>query len=214
MQLHAAEECPEQFAFSLAIAENVIARGIHHRLVNVHGTAGLALNGLGHKGRIHVVLQSGFPQRALEQENLIGQLQRVAVVEVDFELGRPFLMDQRLDLQPLSFGEIVDVVDQIVELVDCGHRIAVAPGHGAAGSPDRRFQRHVRVLVLAHQIELDFRRHDRASSRALRRRPAPAATHCAAYRRPDRPCGSACRRSPAQSGRPPTARRRASTGPE
>ena len=60
---------------------------------------------------------------ALEQEHLVGKGERVAVAEIDLHLGGAFLVDQRVDLQALGFGEIVDVVEQRVELVDRRDRV-------------------------------------------------------------------------------------------
>jgi hypothetical protein len=48
------------------------------------------------------------------------------VAQIDLQLRRAFLVDQRVDLQPLLVGEVVDVVDQLVELVDAGDRIGSA----------------------------------------------------------------------------------------
>ena len=72
--------------------------------------------------------------RALEQEHLVGELQRIAVAEVDLHLRRAVLVDQRVDLQALRLGEVVDVVEQLVELVDRGDRIGLA---ARSGRPER-----------------------------------------------------------------------------
>ena len=134
---------------------------VDDRLVDVHGRARLALDRLCHEGRIGLVLQRGLADRALEQEHLVGKLDRVAVAQIDLELPRAFLVDQRVDLQALHFREVVDVVDQFVELVDAGDGIALAARDRAARAPDRRHQRIVRIGVLAHEIELDLGRDDR-----------------------------------------------------
>jgi hypothetical protein len=97
----------------------------------------------------------------LNRKTWSAKLDRVAVAQVDLELGRPFLVDERVDLQALLFGEMIDVVDQFVELVDAGDRIALAAENGAAGASLRRMQRIVRVVVLGDEVELDFRRDDR-----------------------------------------------------
>ncbi len=99
--------------------------------------------------------------RALEQEHLVGKLDRIAVAQVDFELGRSLFMDQRVDLQPLFLREMVDVVDQFVEFVDAGDRITLAAEDRAAGAALRRMQRIVGVVILGDQVEFDLGRDDR-----------------------------------------------------
>jgi hypothetical protein len=49
------------------------------RLVDVHGRAGLALNGLGHEGGVDIVLERGLADGALEHEHLVGEFDRIAV---------------------------------------------------------------------------------------------------------------------------------------
>ncbi len=67
---------------------------------------------LGHEGRVHLVAERRLADRALEQEHLVGELQRIAVAQVDLHLRRAFLVDQRVDLEALRLGEVVDVVEQ------------------------------------------------------------------------------------------------------
>ncbi len=69
-------------------------------------------------------------------------------------------MDQRVDLQALAFGEMVDVVDELVELVDAGDRIAGAAADRPARTPDRRHERIVGIGVLANEVKLNLRRND------------------------------------------------------
>ena len=105
--------------------------------------------------------QRRLADRALELEHLVGQHQRVAVAQVDLHLRRAFLVDQRVDLQLLLLGEIVDIVEQVVELVDRGDRIGLPRRLRPSRAPGRRLQRIVRVLVRLDQIELDLRCHHR-----------------------------------------------------
>ena len=107
------------------------------------------------------MLERRFADGALEQEHLVGELDRIAVAQIDFELAGALFVDQRVDLQALAFGEMVDVVDEFVEFVDAGDRIARAAADRPAGAADRRRQRIVGVRVLAHEVEFDLRRHDR-----------------------------------------------------
>ncbi len=132
-----------------------------HRLVDVHRRSRLAGHRLGHEGRVHVVAQRRLADRALELEDLVGEHQRVAVAQVDLHLRRAFLVDQRVDLEFLRLGEIVDVVEQVVELVDRGDRIGLARRLRPSRAAARRLQRIVRILVRLDQVELDLRRHHR-----------------------------------------------------
>jgi hypothetical protein len=70
-------------------AEDVVAGGVDHALVQVHRTAGLAGDRLGHEHRVQAVAQRHFLGRHLEQEGLVGHRQRVAVQQVDLVLRVP-----------------------------------------------------------------------------------------------------------------------------
>ncbi len=128
MTLHTADEVAERLALAAVLIGEDVAAGllVDDRLMDMHGRSGLTLNGLGHEGSIHIVLERCLADRALEHEDLIGKLDGIAVAQVDFKLARAFLVDQRVDLQPLSL-EMVDIVDQFVEFVDAGDRIALPP---------------------------------------------------------------------------------------
>ncbi len=84
---------------------------VEDRLVDMHRRARLAGDRLGHEGGVHVVTQRRLADRPLEQEHLVGQLDRIAVPQIDLHLRRAVLMRQRIDLQPLRLGEFVDVVE-------------------------------------------------------------------------------------------------------
>ena len=105
--------------------------------------------------------QRRLADRALEQEHLVGELDRIAVTQVDLHLRRAVLVIQRVDLQTLRLGEAVDVVEQLLELVDGGDRIRLTRALGTAGTADRRFQRVVGIDVRLDEIELHLRRDDR-----------------------------------------------------
>ncbi len=134
---------------------------VDHRLVDVHGRARLARHRFGHERRVHVVAKRSLADGALELEDLVGEYERIAVAQVDLHLRRAFLVDQRVDLELLLLGELVDVVEQIVELVDRGDRVGLARELGPARAPARRLQRVIRILVRLDQIKLDLRRHHR-----------------------------------------------------
>ena len=91
---------------------------VEHALVDVHRAAGLAGHRLGHEGGVDAVLEGGLAQRALEQEGLVGELERVAVVEVDLHLRGAGLVGQRVDVDLLRLAPVVDVLEDRVELVD------------------------------------------------------------------------------------------------
>jgi hypothetical protein len=161
--LHAADEVPEGLAFrpSSRVKTFLPRLLLDDRLVDVHGRSRLALDRLGHEGGVGVVLHRRLADGALEQEHLVGQFDGIAVAQVDLELARTLLVDERVDLEPLALGEMVDVVDQLVELVDRRRWNSRRRRRSDARAPDRRNQRIVRVGVLAHEIELDLRRDDR-----------------------------------------------------
>jgi hypothetical protein len=116
-----AADVPEELLAGRAVlvAEDVAAGGlVDHALVDVHGAAGLAGDGLGHEGGEHVVAQRRLAHRALEEEHLVGQAQRVGVEEVDLHLPGADLVDQRVDVELHLLAVVVDVLEQRVELVD------------------------------------------------------------------------------------------------
>ncbi|MNT04850.1 hypothetical protein D3C72_1394430 [compost metagenome] len=123
----------------------------------MHGRTRLALHRFCHEGGVDAVLQRRLADGALEQENLIGKLDGVAVAQVDLQLRRAFLVD----LEALLFREVIDIVDQLVELVDAGDGIALPADNGAAGPALRRMQRIIRVVIHGDEVEFDFRRDDR-----------------------------------------------------
>ena len=107
---------------------------VEHALMHVHGAARLALHRLGHEGRVHAVLERRLAQGALEQERLVGELQRIAVVEVDLHLGRAGFVGQRVDVDLLRLAPVVDVLEDRIELVDGVDAVALARGLRAAAS--------------------------------------------------------------------------------
>ena len=103
---------------AVAAGENILAGlHIHHRLMDVHRRAGLVLVRLGHEGRIHVVLEGRLAHGALEQEDLVGEFERIAMVEIDLELGRAAFVAQRVDVEFLGLAIIVDVLDDRIEII-------------------------------------------------------------------------------------------------
>ncbi len=119
--------------------------------------------------------QRRLAQRALEEEDLVGQAQRVGVEEVDLHLAGTDLVDQRVDVQLHALAVGVDVLEQRVELVDRVDRVGLARGLAAPAAADRRLQRHVGVGVARHQVELELGRHHR--------RPSPSASYSSHTRR-------------------------------
>ena len=188
--------------------------GVDHRLVDVHRRARLLLHRLGHEGREAVVPERRLADRALEEEHLVGELHRVAVQQVDLDLPGAALLDDRVDLEALRLGEVVDVVDHLAVLVDRAHRVGLpADTICRPVRPDRRLDRLVRVQVRLDQVELHLRRHHRPPALGLVERHHPlqhvARRHRApAGRRGPRRCGSpaASRRRPRGSRSPPRSR--------
>ena len=134
---------------------------INHALVDMQCRAGLALHRLGHKGGVHVVALRGLANRALEYEHLIRHRQRVAMVKIDLELGRAVLVNQGVDIELLLIGEVIHVLDEILEFrhgVDAVRQSRhLAPSGAALG----RHEFIVGVGVFVHEVELHLGRHHR-----------------------------------------------------
>ena len=140
-----------------------IAAGLHidDALVDVHGAARLVFQGLGHERGIAAVFECGFANGALEQEDLVCEMHRVAMDEVDFKLRRAAFLNDRIDLKVLQFREFIDIVDDLVVLVDGAEAVGLAAGPLTARTAGRRLERIVGIGVGLGKIELEFRRHDR-----------------------------------------------------
>jgi hypothetical protein len=78
------------------------------------------------------VLQGCLPDSALEQEHLIGKLQGIAVVEIDFKLGRAAFMGQRVNIQFLGFAIVKNVFNNGIEVIGRIDAIGLATGFLAA----------------------------------------------------------------------------------
>ncbi len=101
------------------------------------------------------MLQRRFANGALEQEHLVGKLDRIAMGRL-FPAAPGILVDQRIDLETLLFGEVIDIVDQLVEFVDTGDGVALPP---TMERPDRPFgglQRIVGVVIHGDEIKFDL----------------------------------------------------------
>ncbi|CAI8916958.1 hypothetical protein EMIT093MI4_50251 [Pseudomonas sp. IT-93MI4] len=161
--LQAADVMAEQLAHcAVGIGEDRLAGGdLHHALVQVHGAAGFVTNRLGHERGSDVVLERRFAQGAFEHGDLVGQIQCVAVPEVDFHLRRAVFMDQRVQIQTLQLAPVVDVFEQRIEFVGGINRERLPPAFSTARTAQRRLEWQVRVFAALGQVELHFRRHDR-----------------------------------------------------
>ena len=115
--------------------------------------------GLRHEGRVDLVPQRRLARRALEQERLVRERERIAVDEVDLHLRRPIFVDQRVDLDLLVLAELVDVVEQRIELVHRGDAVRLPSRLRTTRAAHRRLERIVGVLVLLDQVELELGRH-------------------------------------------------------
>jgi len=106
------------------------------------------------------MLERGFAHGALEHQNLVGQVQRITVTEVDFHLRRAFLVDQGVQIQALQFAPVVHVFEQRVEFVRRVDGEALTAGFRTTGAAYRRHQREIRVTVAFGQVELHLWRDD------------------------------------------------------
>ena len=135
--------------------------------MDVHGVARVALDRLGHEGCVAPAAQRRFAHRALEDEDLVGLLHRIAVDEVDLELGRTEFLNDGVDLDPLRGGEVVDMVSDALVFVDPLHRERLIAALGPARAALRRFQRQVGIGVRLGQVELQLRCDDRLPAQFL-----------------------------------------------
>lgn len=130
-------------------------------LVHVHGAAGLAFQGFGHEGGVHIVVEGRLAHGALEEKYLVAQIHGVAVQEIDFHLRRAQLVNQGVHFQILLVAVIVNFFKQGIEFVDRVNGVGTAAELFAAGAADGRHQGNIGVGVLRHQIKFHFRRNHR-----------------------------------------------------
>ena len=107
------------------------------------------------------MLECRLAHGALEQEDLVGKLQRIAVVEIDLELGRAALVAQCVDVELLRLAEVVDVLDDGIEIIGGVDAIGLPARFLAARAADRRFQRIVGIDIALDQIEFELGCYDR-----------------------------------------------------
>ncbi len=159
----------EQTAGLAILAGKQIASAgrVDQALVDMHRAARLVGHGLGHKGAIHTVAQRGLAQHPLEQHHLVGQRQRITVLEVDLHLAGALFVDQGIQIQIHRLAIVVHLLEQRIELVDRIDGETLAATFLATGAPHRRFQRVVGVGVGLDQEELHLRCHHRDPASCL-----------------------------------------------
>ncbi|MDJ0932126.1 hypothetical protein [Breoghania sp.] len=136
----------------------------HDRLMDMGGGARHVLIGHGHEGGDHVVLARGKACGALEQEGLVGQFDRIAVAEVHFQLGQACLVRHGGNLDAAQLAIVVDQVDDVVVVVCMFDAVGLVAEFLVSRQSHRHAQRHVRVVVLAGEVELEFRGDNRLQS--------------------------------------------------
>ncbi len=113
--------------------------------------------GLGHEGRVHLVIVGDVLDQALEQHGVIARLDRVGdVMQVDFELCRGAFLDDCVGRNALllrTFKDVLKAVDVFVQVIDqvdlC--RMRAFAGDRRAG----RLRATVHVLLI-DQVELQL----------------------------------------------------------
>ncbi len=167
--LHAADGVQKRLAgAAVRVGKHILAGlPVFQAHVDVHGRARLVFHRLGHEGGVHIVADGRLAHRALEQEHLVGQVQRVAMQEVDFHLAGAHFVNQRVDGQILCVAVVVDVLEHIVVLVHRVDRVGLASGFRAAGAAQRRLQRQIGIAVDVNDVELHLRRHHRLPAHVL-----------------------------------------------
>jgi hypothetical protein len=156
-------KCRKRRAFAaVLVGKDVLPRrGIHDRVVDMHRTARLALDRFGHEGGVAVVAERGLPDHPFEVEDLVGELDRVAVAEVQLDLARAAFVQDAVDLEPLRLGEIVDVVDDGAVFVHGAHGIGLPRGGPPARPAHGRFDPPRGVGVGRDEVELHLGCDDR-----------------------------------------------------
>lgn len=84
--------------------------------------------------------------------------------QVDLKLRSTGFLNDRVDLQPLGLGIIIDMLDHFLIFINGGERESLAAGGLPAGAAYRRLQRVIRVRVLFGEIEFNLRRNNRAEA--------------------------------------------------
>jgi hypothetical protein len=134
--------------------------------VDVARVAGPRGVGLGHERRDQVLLRRDLLHGRLEEERVVGCVQRWAVVQGDLELARPGLGVARLHRQAVGEHALADPAAG--RLLARSHRDAVGAGalrqrHEVVGA-----SREQRSGALAQQVELELQRAARLQAHAPR----------------------------------------------
>ena len=124
--------------------------------MEVHCAAGLQLHRLGHEGRIDAVLQRHLTDKAFEDDDLVGQLDRVAMVEIDLELGGAAFVDHGVEVKRRRFGIFVNVLDDVFVFSHRLETIGLWRGLGSARSAGRRQQREVGISIDLGEVKLEL----------------------------------------------------------
>ena len=114
---------------------------------------------LGHEGGVHAEFAGRLAGEALEQHDLVGEAQRIAMREIDLQLARAGFVGQGLERQRCRRGVFVDAPDHTGIFVERFQPIGMLRGLGAARAAERRRQRQVRIGIGRREIEFHFRRH-------------------------------------------------------
>ena len=78
--LQAAHEMPEHRRVGIPhVGEQVFARLVDKRNMQMHRAARLAVDRLRHEGGMDALLRRGLARDALEQHHLVGEIERIAV---------------------------------------------------------------------------------------------------------------------------------------
>ena len=82
-------------------------------------TAGFLGIWFGEEGGVHFMKNRRLTKSSLEEENLIGEIQRVAVFEINLQLRRTHFLRQRINLNFLRFAVFIDVENKWLEVIHC-----------------------------------------------------------------------------------------------
>ena len=79
--------------------------------MDMHRATGLMLHWLGHERGKAAVFQCGFSYQTFVEKHLVGECNRVTMLEIDFDLSGATFLDDRIDLESLCFSKIIYIID-------------------------------------------------------------------------------------------------------
>ena len=163
MRLQPCDEVIKQIRLAaLGAGKHICARfDIDDRVMKMHRAAGLFGDWFGHKSGKAIMAQRRFAYQTLKIEYFICKPHRISMAEIDFQLtGATFLGDP-VNLKPLSFCKIINIVDHWAEFIHRSHRIGLARRRRTPRTPHHGFDGFGRINIAGDQKKLHLRSDNR-----------------------------------------------------